>query len=185
MSTAHAAITHQVPRWSILWAIVLMIFGLLAIGLPLATSFAVVLVIGWLLILSSLTQVLHAFHSRGIGSVLWKLVVAVLYFCAGIYFLSHPLLGIAGLTLAIAIFFFAEAAMDFVAYIKVRKLHGSGWVLFDGIGTLILALWIWGQWPLSSIWAIGTLVGISMLMTGATRLMVTLAARRPSDSHAV
>src|SRR6266436_214486 len=184
MSTAHAAITHQVPRWSILWSVVLVIFGLLAIGLPFATSFGVVLIIGWLLMLSSVTQLLHAFQSKGIGSIFWKCAVALLYLGAGIYFVVHPLLGVVTLTLAIGIFFLAEAAMDFVAYFKVRKFRGSGWLLFDGIGTFILGLWIWRQWPLSSAWAIGTLVGISMLMTGITRLMVTLTARRLSVEDA-
>jgi uncharacterized membrane protein HdeD (DUF308 family) len=184
MSTFHAAITNQLPRWSILWAVVLIILGLLAIGLPLATSFDVVLVIGWLLVLSGGTQALHAFQSKGIGSILWKLVVALLYFGAGMFFLAHPLLGIASLTLAIGIFFLAEAAMDFVMYFKARKSLGSGWILFDGIGTLILGLLIWRQWPGSSTWAIGTLVGISILMTGITRLMITLAARSLSDAHA-
>jgi uncharacterized membrane protein HdeD (DUF308 family) len=48
----------------------------------------------------------------------------------------------------------------------------------DGIVTLILGLLVWRQWPSSSLWVIGTLVGISMIFTGATRLMISLAARR-------
>jgi len=160
------------------------IFGLLAIALPLATSFGVVLIIGWLLILSSVIQLLHAFQSKGIGSILWKCAVALLYFGAGIYFLVHPLLGVVTLTLAIGFFFLAEAAMDFAAYFQIRKLRGSGWILFDGIGTFLLGLLIWMQWPLSSAWAIGTLVGISMLMTGVTRLMITLTPRRLGEADA-
>jgi uncharacterized membrane protein HdeD (DUF308 family) len=48
----------------------------------------------------------------------------------------------------------------------------------DGIITLILGLLVWRQWPSSSLWVIGTLVGISMIFTGTTRLMISLAARR-------
>jgi uncharacterized membrane protein HdeD (DUF308 family) len=48
----------------------------------------------------------------------------------------------------------------------------------DGIVTLFLGFLIWNQWPVSSLWVIGTLVGISMIMTGTTRLMMTLAARK-------
>jgi len=47
-------------------------------------------------------------------------------------------------------FFTAEAAMDFFAYFKARKYKGSGWILFDGVVTLLLGLLIWRQWPLSS-----------------------------------
>src|SRR3981189_2853556 len=127
MSTAHAAMTHQVPRWSIFWAFVLVIFGLVAICLPLATSLGVVLIIGWLFILSSVIQLLHAFQSKGIGSIFWKCAVALLYLGAGIYFLFQPLLGVVTLTLAIGIFFLAAAEMDFVAYFQIRKFPVSGW----------------------------------------------------------
>ena len=74
--------------------------------------------------------------------------------------------------------------MDFVAYFQIRKFRGSGWILFDGIGTFLLGFLIWMQWPLSSAWAIGTLAGISMLMTGVTRLMITLTARRLGEQYA-
>jgi len=42
----------------------------------------------------------------------------------------------------------------------------------------VLGLMIWLQWPSSSIWAIGTLVGVNLLLTGVTRLMVGLTGRR-------
>jgi len=56
--------------------------------------------------------------------------------------------------------------------------------LFDGIVTLILGVLVWKQWPSSSLWVIGTLVGISMVFTGTTRLMIGLAARRLTPSAA-
>jgi uncharacterized membrane protein HdeD (DUF308 family) len=48
----------------------------------------------------------------------------------------------------------------------------------DGIVTLVLAIMIWLNWPSSSAWALGLLVGFSMLFSGMTRLMISLAARR-------
>jgi uncharacterized membrane protein HdeD (DUF308 family) len=152
--------------------------GLFALALPWEASFGVVLVIGWLLIFSSAFQLIHAFQSKGIGNVLWKLLIALLYLGVGAYFITHPVLGIATLTLGMAIFFFAEGVADLITYVKERKSPGSGWILLDGIVTLILGLLIWRRWPSSAWWVIGTLLGISMLMTGTTRLMITLAARR-------
>ena len=60
----------------------------------------------------------------------------------------------------------------------LRPLAGSGWVLFDGIVTLVLAVIIWTGWPARSAWVIGTLVGISMFFSGVTRLMLSLDVRR-------
>jgi len=57
-------------------------------------------------------------------------------------------------------------------------MQGSSWVLIDGIITLLLGLMIYRQWPSSSAWAIGTLVGVSMIISGITRLMLSLAVRK-------
>jgi uncharacterized membrane protein HdeD (DUF308 family) len=43
--------------------------------------------------------------------------------------------------------------------------------------TLLLGGLIWFHWPSSSVWAIGILVGVNLLMTGFSRLMFGLAAR--------
>ena len=163
---------------SIVWAVVLIIFGFLAIALPFATSWGVVLVIAWMIVFSGAFQFIHAFQSKGIGHILWKLLVAILYLIVGLYFLLHPVLGVAAFTLALAIFFVIEGVMDLVAYFQARAMSGSGWILFDGIVTLILGVLVWRQWPSSTLWVIGTLVGISMIFTGMTRLMLSLAARR-------
>jgi uncharacterized membrane protein HdeD (DUF308 family) len=163
---------------SMVWAILLIAFGFLAIALPFATSWGVVVVIAWLIVFSGGFQFIHAFQSKGVGHILWKLLVAILYLIVGIYFLLHPLLGVAAFTFALAIFFVLEGAFDLVAYFQSRHIAGSGWILFDGIVTLILGLLVWRQWPSSSLWVIGTLVGISMIFTGMTRLMLSVAAGR-------
>lgn len=174
---APAALSTLGSGKSIVWAILLIAFGFLAIALPFATSWGVVVVIAWLIIFSGGVQFIHAFQSKGIGSIVWKLLVAVLYLIVGLYFLLNPLPGVAAFTFALAIFFVAEGLVDLVAYLRNRSVTGSGWILFDGIVTLILGLMVWRQWPSSSLWVIGTLVGISMILTGATRLMLSVAAR--------
>jgi len=90
----------------------------------------------------------------------------------------NPLVGLASLTLALAVYLFVEGVLEFILSFRLRPLPGSGWLLFDGIITLILAIMIWKTWPSSSEWVIGTLVGISMLFSGISRLMLSLAARR-------
>src|SRR5271165_5667724 len=175
---APAGLSNLGSGKSIVWAILLIVFGFLAIALPFATSWGVVVVIAWLIVFSGGFQFIHAFQSKGVGHILWKLLVAVLYLIVGIYFLLNPLLGVAAFTLALAIFFVLEGVFDLVAYFQTRGIPGSGWILFDGIVTLILGLLVWRQWPSSSLWVIGTLVGISMIFTGMTRLMLSLAAKR-------
>ena len=89
-----------------------------------------------------------------------------------------PGAGLASLTLALAFYLVFEGVLEFVLSFQLRPLPGSGWLLFDGIVTLLLAAMIGSAWPISSVWAIGTLVGVSMFFSGITRLMLSVAARR-------
>ena len=59
----------------------------------------------------------------------------------------------------------------------LRLLPGTGWLLFDGLVTLVIAAMM-SAWPISAAWAIGTLVGVSMFFSGMTRLMLSVAVRR-------
>jgi uncharacterized membrane protein HdeD (DUF308 family) len=90
----------------------------------------------------------------------------------------RPGIGIASLTFVIILFLVAEGLIDIIFYFRTRKIGASGWLLFDGIITLILGLMIWAHWPSGSLWVIGFLVGINMIMTGTTRLMLSLTVRR-------
>ena len=120
-------------------------------------------------------------HSRGIcdgGGLTWELLLGILYIFVGVYALLHPVAGLAALTLVLAIYLFAEGVLELILSFHLRPMPGSNWLLFDGIITLILAILIWRSWPSSTEWVIGTLVGISMLFSGAARLSLSLAARR-------
>ena len=168
----------RVSTISLVLSVLLIIFGVLAIALPIASSIGIAIVIGWLAIFAGIAQVAHSFQSKGIGHIVWKLAVAVFYLAAGAYLLAHPALGVAGLTLVLGTFLAAEGVADVIAYFSARKSGASAWMLLDGIITLVLGFMIWNRWPLSSLWVIGTLVGISMVMTGTTRLMMALATRK-------
>jgi len=178
MSTPVVSRLQSASTASIVLAVILIVFGFLAMVAPLFASLGVTLSFAWLMVLNGITQLIYAFRSKGVGRIVWKILVAGIYVVAGGWLLTHPLLGLAGLTLVLTVFFFAEAISDIAGYFFFRKINGSGWVLLDGIITLLLAVMIWRHWPSSSGWALGTLVGISMLMTGTTRMMMALAVRK-------
>jgi uncharacterized membrane protein HdeD (DUF308 family) len=163
---------------SIWFAVLLIIFGILAISLPAIASLGVARVLSWLILIDGIVQFVYAFKSHGVGRTIWKLLVATLYVVVGFYLLANPLLGLAKLTLLLAIFFFVEGIFDITTFIWARKNEGSEWLLLHGSITLLLGVMIWRHWPFSSLWALGTLVGISMLLTGITRLMMAVKGRK-------
>jgi uncharacterized membrane protein HdeD (DUF308 family) len=164
--------------WSIGLSVLMIVAGILAIASPLGAGIAVNVLVAWLLVFSGGAHLVFAWHTRSAGGFLWELLVGILYIFIGAYLLMHPVAGLASLTIALAIYLFMEAILEFVLGFILRPLPGSGWLLFDGIVTLILAVMIWRTWPSSTGWVIGTLVGISMLFSGASRLAISLAARR-------
>jgi uncharacterized membrane protein HdeD (DUF308 family) len=163
--------------WSIVLSVLMILAGLLAIVMPPTAGIAVTILIGWLLIFSGATHLVFAWQTHSAGGVVWELLLGVVYIVAGGYLLMNLPVGMASLTLALAIYLFAEAILEFVLSFQLRPMPGSGWLLFDGIITLILAIMIWRTWPSSTEWVLGTLVGISMLCSGVSRLMVSLAVR--------
>jgi uncharacterized membrane protein HdeD (DUF308 family) len=106
------------------------------------------------------------------------LLIGIVYIAGGFYFLTHPLLGLGTLTLMLGVIILTEAVFEIMAYFRTRREGGSGWLLVNALITLLLGGLIWSHWPSSSVWAIGTLVGVNLLMTGISRLMFGLAARK-------
>jgi len=110
--------------------------------------------------------------------VLWEILLGFVYALAGLYLVANPVAGLASLTLVIAFYLLIEGILELVLSFRLRPAHGSGWLLFDGVVTLVLAVMIWSTWPSSAVWVVGTLIGISMVFSGMTRLMLSLAVRR-------
>jgi uncharacterized membrane protein HdeD (DUF308 family) len=177
-ATSAMALARRSVNWSIGLSILMIVAGILAILMPPVAGLAVNLVVAWLLIFSALAHLVFAWHTRTAGGFVWEILVGLLYGFVGVYLLMHPVAGLVTLTLALAIYLFLEAVFEFALWFFLRLRAGAGWLLFDGVVTLILAILIWKTWPSSTEWAIGTLVGISMLFSGTTRLMLSLAARK-------
>jgi uncharacterized membrane protein HdeD (DUF308 family) len=179
-STAGALekLTKRVSGFSIVLSILLIVCGFLAILLPIEMSFGVVIVIAWLLMIGGVLQFINAIRGRTAGNRVWTAIIAVIYFIMGLFLRLNLGIGVVALTMALIGFFVAQGVIDIVVYFRTRNNGASGWLLFEGVITLILGLMIWRHWPSGSLWVIGTLVGINMIMTGTTRLMLALAVRR-------
>src|SRR5438552_11513222 len=140
--------TSMGGKGNMLWGILMLICGFLAIGIPLASGIGVAIVIGWLLLISGVWHLLFGFRSAsGIGGFLWQLLLAIVYGAAGLMILLYPLAGLAWLTLVLATFLLIEAALEFVLYFKIRRRVHAGCVLVDAIITLLLGIRIWAHWP--------------------------------------
>jgi len=171
----------QASKWATVWGVALIVFGALAIGEPFLAAIALATFIAWLLVFVGIVHVGLAFHAHSGKSLGWKALVGLAYIFVGGYLLFRPVAGVATLTLMLAFLFMVEGVLDFMLWWKSRSAQGAFWILVDSLITLVLGGMIYVHWPSSSVWAIGTLVGISMMITGVTRIMLSQAARRVAD----
>jgi uncharacterized membrane protein HdeD (DUF308 family) len=178
MANASTAIVQRATTWSIVLSVLMIVTGMLAIMLPMVAGIAVTAIVGWLLIFSGALHLAFAWRGGHASAIVWELLLGVAYGVIGFYVLANPVAGLASLTIAVAIYLFVEGVLEFVLSFQLRPAPGAGWLLVDGIITLVLAVVIWRTLPSSAAWVVGTLVGISMLFSGITRLLLSLAVRR-------
>jgi uncharacterized membrane protein HdeD (DUF308 family) len=178
------AVVKQGSKWGIVWGVLLVILGMLAIAEPFLAAVALATFVAWLLIFVGIVHVALAFHAHSGKAIAWKLLVGVAYLFIGGYLLFRPVLGVASLTLMLAFLFLVEGVLDFMLWWKSRSVRGAFWILVDSIITLLLGGMIYVHWPSSSFYAIGTLLGISLIISGVTRVMLSLAARSLADQVA-
>ena len=88
-----------------------------------------------------------------------------------------PWAGALALTIVLAVFLIVEGIFKIMMAMRVRDHSGWGWLLASGVLSVILGVLIWAEWPASGLWVIGLLVGIQLLFTGWSLVMLALAAR--------
>jgi uncharacterized membrane protein HdeD (DUF308 family) len=173
-----AGLVKKASGWLIGISVVFILLGIAAIIEPEVAGLAVTILVGWLFVFGGIVHVVAAFGAHGAERTIWQVVIAFVYLLGGIYLLTHPLMGLGTLTLLLAGVILMFAVIELIVYFRARGQGGSSWLLMNAIITLLLGALIWFHWPSSSVWAIGTLVGVNLLMTGFSRLMLGLAARK-------
>lgn len=164
--------------WSIVLGILMILAGMLAIAGPLFAGVVIVYVVAWTAIFNGGAQIVYGFRVHSGGRMILELLLGLLYIVAGVFILLHPGKGLLALTLVIACFLVVYGIFALVLAFQLRPLAGWGWVLFDALITLLLGLMIWAHWPINSEWVVGTLVGISFIVSGVSRLMLSMAVRK-------
>lgn len=160
------------PVWGFVVAAAFALLGLFAIVEPAVAGLAAAILIGWLLLIGGIAHIAAAFfvdrQERARG---WTVILGALYTASGLFFVTHPVMGLGTLTLFLAAVLVGEAAVRLVIYVAHRRSGASPWMLVNACITLFLGLMIWARWPGSSVWAVGMMMGVNLLMTGLFRMM--------------
>ena len=165
---------HAAARtgWDVGWGVLLIIGGILAVMMPEIAALATTVVFGWLLIFCGVVEVGYAFQTRAWGGLGWKLASGILTLLLGLAIVVFPLTGAVSLGLLVGAFLliggFARTAFAF----QLKPVSGWGWVVFDGLLSIGLAILILIGWPGSSLIAIGVLTGLWLISAGTWRIFL-------------
>jgi len=163
--------------WFLALGVVLIVLGVVALWTPLVMTLTTVMLFGFLLIVGGGAEIVSAFWASKWSGFFLHVFSGVLHAVVGVIMIDQPGLTAAGFTLMLAMFLMVGGLVRIIVSV-VHHFPQWGWVLLNGIVTLLLGILIWRNWPEVSLWVIGTFVGVDLVFNGWSWVMLAVAARR-------
>jgi uncharacterized membrane protein HdeD (DUF308 family) len=171
--------------WLLALGLVLVALGTIGLGMTFWLTLATVFIFGIFLLIAGVLQLVQAIKCRGWRSVLWHVVIGILYVIAGLDIIENPLSASALLTLLLGGVLIGIGVVRIVMAMQWRGFKNWIWPLIGGIAAIILGLMILTSWPISGFWVIGLFVSIEMIFSGWSYIIIALGAREMGKKHAL
>ncbi len=173
-------------RWLLGAGIVLALIALVALSNLLLTTIVSVLFVGATMLLAGAAHIVFAFQMKRWGQTIGLLLVGGLYVLAGLVTFWNPVLASTFLTLLMALSMLVAGIMRTAASLAIRPVSGGPWLAAAGVVTVLVSLIVLAGWPVNSLWMIGALLAIDLMLTGCALSALALALRRsPASSEIV
>src|SRR5215471_17152573 len=167
--TTETAMTEQPGRPAgkpILLGLLMIVLGILCMVLPKAGA-ASARWLGWVLVVSGLVESFAGVRGQGEqhrglllgGGVLWVVV--------GVFLVARPAAASGVISFAFAMLLLA-AGIQAVVVPLLDHYGGWSWDLVFGIAAVLLGIGTLLSWPAVALWLPATLVGIAIVIRGAT-----------------
>ncbi len=164
--------------WLLALGVLFIILGTIGLGMTFTLTVASVLLFGVLILIGGVAQLVQAFQDKGWKSVVWHVLIALLYIAAGVLVMRNPVGASLLLTVMLAGALVAVGVLRIIMAFQLRGDSGWVWLLIGGIVTLLLGFMIFAKWPVSGLWVIGLFVAVEMIVNGWSYIAIALAARR-------
>lgn len=185
MKTANEVLGEVTRNWGWMLAlgILMVILGTIGLGMTFALTIVSVLYFGVLLLIGGGVQIFDAFKCKGWKSILWHVLIGLMYVAAGIVIFSDPVLASATLTLVIAGALLGIGIVRIIIAFQMRGVPGWIWTLIGGIAAIALGAMIFAKWPVSGLWVIGLFFAIELIFNGWSHITIALAARAAGNAQ--
>jgi uncharacterized membrane protein HdeD (DUF308 family) len=87
----------------------------------------------------------------------------------------NPIAGVVTLTVFLAAVLAVDGMFRSILAFQIRPRPGWFWLLLGGIVSIVLGVMIWQQLPSSALSILGLLLGINLVFSGITFLMLAIS----------
>ncbi|MGE0626474.1 MAG: HdeD family acid-resistance protein [Hyphomicrobiaceae bacterium] len=164
--------------WFLALGIVLILCGSLAILLPVLSTLAATFAIAIALAISGISQIIHAFRTRGWRGFFWNLATGVIELLGGLVIWFNPFAGAVVITAIIGAVFLLQGISQISMALSVRPNDGWGWMLTAGIVTVLASIWLFFRIPVIGLFAPGMIVGIALLFEGWAFVAISMTGKQ-------
>ena len=157
--------------------IIAIFIGCIAILVPAVASVGTAIFIGWVLLIVGAFMVAAAFSAHSAGTLLWRMLWAVLTVIVGVWLVVEPHNGTLTLTLVLGLYFLFMGLTRITIAFLARGEPNAGWLGLSGVCGLLIGILVLAKLPSSADWAIGLLVGIDLIFAGWTLTSAALLGK--------
>ena len=158
---------------------VLVAAGVVALGDVVLASLVSVILIGAAMFVGGVFQIVHAVVARRRwGSFLFGLVSGAMYLIGGAFVMREPVQGSVVITLFVLMALVAGGVLRIIIALRHRELAGWWLMLIGGLISVLVGVMLYMALPWSGLWVLGTLIGVELVVQGASWLQFGLALRK-------
>ncbi len=172
--------THVASKWGwfVALGVALLLLGILALGDVVAVTLISTIFIGAMLLVGGVFQVVHAFMVKTWSGFLLSMLGGIVYAVGGLLIMDEPVQGALVITLFLIAALMIGGILRIVVAVRHREMSGWWLMILSGLISVLIGLLLYGSFPWSGLWVLGTLIGIELLVQGVTWLMFGMALRR-------
>ena len=164
--------------WFVALGVAQLVLGLIAWFDVIAFTIAGVIFIGALLVVAGAFQIVHAFMDREWGAFALHMLIGILYVIGGLLLMDEPIQGSVIITIFVAAALVIGGILRTVIGVQHRRMPGWGLMVAGGIISVLVGIMLYMTLPWSSLWVVGTLIAVELVVHGVSWIQFGLALRR-------
>jgi uncharacterized membrane protein HdeD (DUF308 family) len=166
-------------KWGAIFAfgLLLMVLGVASLIFAFVSTLAMVTLNGVFLIVAGAAEIGVGMHAKTWGRFFLWVIGGILYIGAGIFCILDPIAASTILTLLIGAGLIAAAVVRAWLGFELPSGPNRSLVWLGAAVTFVLGLSIVMSWPMSSLYVLGTLLGVDLLFHGAGWVSFALGLR--------